>query len=180
MEASFYPAVPSQSFLVPNFDEMMKLEKEYTDFYDKYQRVVLISFGTMFMPPIEEMDLIIDAIKLSDPKVLGFIISMKDYAPSYEGIKALNWPNIMLKTHVPQKQILNHEKTLLFLTHCGANGVVEALYYGKPMIGFPKMSEQKSVSLKLKLLDAAWIKDETTTPEILAQKIEEISAPESP
>ena len=141
---------------------------------------MLISFGTMFMPPIQEMDLIIDAIKLSDPKVLGFIISMKDYAPSYNGIKALNWPNIMLKTHVPQKQILNHQKTLLFLTHCGANGVVEALYYGKPMIGFPKMTEQKSVSLKLKLLDAAWIKDETTTPEILAQKIEEISAPESP
>ena len=65
------------------------------------------------------------------------------------------------------------------MTHCGANGVVEALYYGKPMIGFPKMSEQKSVALKLKLLDAAWIKDETTTPAILAQKIEEVSAPDS-
>ena len=48
------------------------------------------------------------------------------------------------------------------------------------MIGFPKMTEQKSVALKLKLLNAAFIKDETTTPEILAQKIEEVSAPESP
>ena len=100
-EASFYPAVPSQSFLIPNFNETMKLEKEYTDFFDKHERVVLISFGTMFMPPIEEMDLIIEAIKLTDPKVLGFIISMKEYAPSYEGIKELNLPNILLKTHVP-------------------------------------------------------------------------------
>ena len=58
---------------------------------------MLISFGTMFMPPVEEMDLIIEAIKLSDQNKLGFIISMKDYAPSYDGIKALNWPNIMLK-----------------------------------------------------------------------------------
>ena len=44
----------------------------------------------MFMPPVHEMDLIIEAIKLTDPKVLGFIISMKDYAPSYEKVRDLN------------------------------------------------------------------------------------------
>ena len=54
------------------------------------------------MPPVHEMDLIIEAIKLTDPKVLGFIISMKDYAPSYEKVRDLNLPNVMLKQHVPQ------------------------------------------------------------------------------
>ena len=80
----------------------MKLDAEYTSFFDRHEKVVLISFGVMFMPPIHEMDLIIDAIKLTDPKVLGFIISMKDYAPSYEKVRDLNLPNVMLKQHVPQ------------------------------------------------------------------------------
>ena len=42
------------------------------------------------------------------------------------------------------------------------------------------MDEQRAVALKLKLLGAAWIKAETTTPEILARKIEQVSAPKSP
>ena len=41
------------------------------------------------------------------------------------------------------------------------------------------MDEQKSVALKLKLLNAAWIKDDQTTAEILARKIDEVSAPNS-
>ena len=96
-EASFYPAVPTRSYLNPKIEEEMTLDEEYTTFFDKHQKVVLISFGSMFMPPVHEMDLIIDAIKLTDPKVLGFIISMKDYAPSYEKVRDLNLPNVMLK-----------------------------------------------------------------------------------
>ena len=50
---------------------------------------------------------------------------------------------------------MNHEKTTLFIGHCGANGVFEALYYGKPILGFPQMFEQKSVANKLTLLGVA-------------------------
>ena len=76
MEASSTHAVPSQSFLVPKFDEeMMELDKEFTDFFDRFQKVVLVSFGTMFVPSPEEINNIIGAINLFGPnKVLGFII----------------------------------------------------------------------------------------------------------
>ena len=80
---------------------------------------------------------ILESIKLSDQSKVGFIISLKDYADSYEDIKNANIPNVMLKTFCPQREILNHEKTKLFLTHCGANGVIEAMYYGVAMLGFP-------------------------------------------
>ena len=71
---------------------------------------------------------------------------MQEHGPSYNDYKAMNNPNFMLKTHVPQRQILKHEKTRLFITNCGANGVLEALYYGVPIIGFPKVEEQKDVA----------------------------------
>ena len=47
---SFYPAVPPNSKSHPNFAEVMQMEAEYTDFIDKYEKIVLISFGTMFVP----------------------------------------------------------------------------------------------------------------------------------
>ena len=56
-------------------------------------------------------------------------------------VKEMNLPNVMLKSRVPQRQIVNHEKTMLFIGHCGANGVIESLYYGKPILGFPQMFE---------------------------------------
>ena len=49
----------------------------------------------------------------------------------------LSMNNLMFGEKVPQKQILYHSKTKLFITHCGFNGVIEALYFGKPMLGFP-------------------------------------------
>ena len=75
---------------------------------------------------------------------------------------------------------MNHEKTTLFIGHCGANGVFEALYYGKPMLGFPQMFEQKSVANKLTLLGVAQYMDpKTTTAAGLAKQIAEISHPSS-
>ena len=63
----------------------------------------------------------------------------------------------MLSNWVPQREILNHEKTRLFLTHCGANGVIEAMYYGVAMLGFPQLNEQWNVAYRLQQLGNAKI-----------------------
>ena len=81
---------------------------------------------------------ILDAIKLSDKSKVGFIISLKEYADSYDEIKNANISNVMLRTFCPQREILNHKKTKIFMTHCGANGAIEAMYYGVAMLGFPQ------------------------------------------
>jgi UDP:flavonoid glycosyltransferase YjiC (YdhE family) len=45
--------------------------------------------------------------------------------------------NVLFLPWLPQNDLLGHPKTKLFITHCGKNGIFEALYHGIPMIGFP-------------------------------------------
>ena len=50
--------------------------------------------------------------------------------------------NMKVMSWLPQNDILGHPKTKLFITHCGNNGQMEALYHGVPMIGFPMWTDQ--------------------------------------
>ena len=81
--ATFYPALPTESKFSSSF-QASKLPDEYLSFFDKFESVVYISFGTMFMPPREEMMRIAETIKISDSQKVGFILSLKTYADSYE------------------------------------------------------------------------------------------------
>ena len=74
---------------------------------------------------------------LSDKTKIGYILSLQKYAESYAIIEAEKPENLFLSNWVPQREILSHPKTKLFLTHCGANGVIEAIYFGVAMLGFP-------------------------------------------
>ena len=49
-------------------------------------------------------------------------------------IKVMKW--------IPQKDILGHLKTRLFITHGGNNGQFEALFHGVPMITMPIQADQ--------------------------------------
>ncbi len=48
--------------------------------------------------------------------------------------------NITVANFVPQLEIL--PRTRVFITHAGANSVMESLFYGVPMIAIPQMPEQ--------------------------------------
>ena len=41
-----------------------------------------------------------------------------------------------------QFDLLRHQKTKLFITHCGSNGLQETLIAGVPIIGFPVFADQ--------------------------------------
>ena len=43
---------------------------------------------------------------------------------------------------VPQQAVLAHPRTLLFVTHCGMHGVLEAVHHGVPMVGMPVFIDQ--------------------------------------
>jgi len=85
-QATFYPAVPSLSKFNPDFTDT-KMELEFVEFIEKYDKIVLVSFGTMFVPLKDHMDLLIASLKLTDSSKTGIIISLKEYAPSYEELQ---------------------------------------------------------------------------------------------
>ena len=76
---------------------------EYTNFIERFDKIVLVSFGTIFVLSDEQMDFLIEAIKLTDSETTGFIISLKEYATSYEKVSQMNLPNIMLRSRIPQR-----------------------------------------------------------------------------
>ncbi|XP_028787330.1 hydroquinone glucosyltransferase-like [Neltuma alba] len=49
----------------------------------------------------------------------------------------------------PQIEVLRHESTGGFLTHCGWNSILEATVYGKPMIVWPPFAEQRMNAVML-------------------------------
>ena len=51
-------------------------------------------------------------------------------------------PNVLLSKWLPQNDLLGDPKVRLFLTHGGANGQLECLFHGKPMIVFPLFGDQ--------------------------------------
>lgn len=49
----------------------------------------------------------------------------------------------MVRTFLPQQSILAHPKTVLFFTHVGNNGLLEAINYRVPMVGMPIYMNQE-------------------------------------
>ena len=58
--------------------------------------------------------------------------------------------NLKYASWAPQKELFSNDKVKLFLTHCGANGVIEANYFGVKPLGAPITDEQYSVMTRLK------------------------------
>lgn len=50
--------------------------------------------------------------------------------------------NVLIKTWLPQVDILAHPNVKLFISHCGLGGIVESQWLGVPILGFPMFGDQ--------------------------------------
>ncbi|XP_057774281.1 chalcone 4'-O-glucosyltransferase [Salvia miltiorrhiza] len=50
---------------------------------------------------------------------------------------------VVLKSWAPQTEVLSHDSVGVFVTHCGQSSLLEAVWFGVPMISWPLYAEQK-------------------------------------
>mmetsp|Transcript_16435 Transcript_16435/g.11601 ORF Transcript_16435/g.11601 Transcript_16435/m.11601 type:complete len:93 (+) Transcript_16435:138-416(+) len=92
------------------------------------------------MPPRETALKLLSMMQSPSMKDRGFILSLKRIPSTesyYDEVLSLAPKNLLIKGFVPQKKLLHHPKIKLFVSHCGANSIHEALYFGKPLLGLP-------------------------------------------
>lgn len=79
--------------------------------------------------------------------------------------------NFVLRSSVPQVAVLQH--TDVFVTHGGLNSIMEALYYGVPMVIIPQMPEQVITAKRLADLGLGVVLDkEALTPDVLRSAVQ--------
>ncbi len=105
--------------------------------------VILLTMGFIFDPsvvPGSRVDAILGALSRLPQRVII----------KFEGETLRKLPsNVLALSFLPQQDILAHNKTLLFFTHCGMHGVMEAIYYGVPVIGMPVFIDQMDVRARV-------------------------------
>lgn len=60
--------------------------------------------------------------------------------------------NVRIIKWMPQSDVLAHENTKLFISHCGISSTQEAMWYGVPILGFPVFADQPQNAIRLKEL----------------------------
>ncbi|XP_028396856.1 UDP-glucuronosyltransferase 1-7C-like [Dendronephthya gigantea] len=110
------------------------LPKELQSFADNADNgVVLVSFGSILSSmPAQVKDKLLQAFVRTKYK----FITQSFLQPNNQSDKFIS------RKWLPQFDLLRHQKTMLFITHCGANGLQEALTAGVPIIGFPVFGDQ--------------------------------------
>ena len=95
--------------------------------------VVFISFGTVlsFIPESYSWKL-----------YKAFDLVKHTIIFRYDGPKRTFPSNVHHMKWLPQNDLLAHPKVKVFVTHCGSNGLMEALYNGVPMVGVPVYGDQ--------------------------------------
>uniref|UniRef100_A0A803MBV8 Glycosyltransferase n=1 Tax=Chenopodium quinoa TaxID=63459 RepID=A0A803MBV8_CHEQI len=105
--------------------------------------VIYISFGSMVSLTQEQMEEIAWALKQSN---YYFLWVVRDSQASKLPKEFLEDVEItqkgMVVTWCNQLEVLAHEATACFVTHCGWNSTLEGLSLGVPMVGVPQWSDQ--------------------------------------
>ena len=110
-----------------------KLSENFLKILDSTELpVVIVSFGSnLGFFPTAFVQKVSDAFKGLE---YTFLFRCNNDHSFSQNVKTFRW--------LPQNDLLAHPKVKLFVTHCGNNGQMEALYHGVPMVGVPVFGDQ--------------------------------------
>jgi hypothetical protein len=159
---------PSLSFPRPQMpntvsigDIMVQEGKSLPDEFQRFldgapEGAILVSFGSFLeYIPDDIVEKLCSALAKIPQKIIW---KSKTEPPCAKKLK----DKMMIASWMPQNDILAHPNLKLFLTHCGLNSMLEAVYHAKPMLGFPialdqlyngRILEKKRYGLLVELTD---------------------------
>lgn len=116
------------------------LSKELMKWMDEGSHgIIYISFGTVL--PIESLpketllSIFSSFAKLAPMRILMKVTKKNKSLPEIpENVLTMKW--------IPQIPVLKHQNMRLFISHGGIHSVIEALYFGVPLIGIPIAYDQ--------------------------------------
>lgn len=183
-------------------DNYSPLTPELEQFLLAYDRVLYVAFGTPVTLPFTTISKIIEAINIniSCGYLNGVIWALRSTARkqitssafakptisisnngkgtviTYEDLLANKHPQYHFLDFAPQRAILAHRSTQLFLTHAGPSSANESLFHGVPMIAMGIYGDQLPNSMRLSAAGVAETvsKDDPALASTLSAKIRHV------
>jgi hypothetical protein len=150
-------------------DVYTPLDASLLDFLDRHDRTIYISLGTHVYLPAEDLDKILQAMmqSLNLGHVNGVIWSLATKPrANFETLKSKyendgarlpetaifdgTHPDFYLADFVPQRAVLDHPHTRLFLTHGGGSSANETTYHGVPVVAIGYFFDQLCNAVRLR------------------------------
>ncbi|XP_057495389.1 hydroquinone glucosyltransferase [Actinidia eriantha] len=128
--------------------------------------VLFISFGSGGTLSSDQYNELALGLEMSEQRFIWVVRSPNDTVAnaSYFSVNSQNDPyaflpkgfldktkgfGLVVPSWAPQAQILSHNSTGGFLTHCGWNSTLESVIYGIPLVAWPLYAEQKMNAVML-------------------------------
>jgi UDP-glucosyltransferase 85A len=151
LQSNYYcvgPLIPAEAIITGSQLRQQDSIVKWLDSKEK-NSVIYISFGSLSFPEAKQIQEIALALLALD-KPFIWSIPRRQYASLPENLKKLSEENLeivekksLLLPWAPQKFILQHPSTGVFVSHCGWNSTLEALFGGVPVVAWPMFSDQK-------------------------------------
>jgi UDP:flavonoid glycosyltransferase YjiC (YdhE family) len=107
-------------------------------------------------------------------------ITIDDVTHNVADMRAGHHPAIRLLDRAPQRAILNHPSTVLFISHCGIRSTHETIFVGVPILGLPILDDQIASARKMAELQAGlWLFRSNTKVDTLSDALHRLLSSDS-
>lgn len=180
------PEAPNVEAIIPPFRSASKYHqksaKTLPEEYDKFlsemsDGTMLVAFGTTFSPDAKMVRSILEAAQAKSN--FGFIISIKESFTTYKIVEEAALPNVLLRSFVPQVELLSDDRVFAFISHGGGNSIQESVYNGKPLIGCPLDAEQFGSTYRMQRIGIGISLSDRVSKDSLVAAIDRISPADS-